>query len=619
MTLNSCARRVVAVLLAFPAAIPAASTVYAGASYGLFRSTDNGASWSLIDIPLNSPLLKSPIAPLALSMDPNDPNKLYFIGNAGARAFFATKDGGKTWTATPFVAMSGQDVTVDFAGQVVYITATESASGGDRLLFKTTNSGATWNRLKVPSTAINAKPTGSSLDYIAADAAVSGTVYAVTDVDEFYKSTDFGETWTFVSSQITLTDGTRVPQTLVRGIYQDPLDPKVWYNATDHGGLPATCPLTNGGICGIFRSTDGGATFTGLSLPSTAVTGLGISAPPGTVYAAAEVSGLGGAVMKTTDAGTTWTPIKNGLFGPQSGRVWASPTDPNILFVNDNDSSHDFYVSTDAGGNFVRSVIPQGPPGCVPGNCQQQDVFDVVIAPTPALSNVSGASFQNIPLAPESIVSAFAKNLATGNATASEVPLPTSLLGTVVKVADSASHEQSAPLFFVSPGQVNYLMPAGTALGPATITITSGDGTSTKGYVQISAVAPGVFQYNSSGLAAALLIRVKPGNVQSTENVYQLQGDAVVPLPIDFGPQTDQIYVELFSTGVRMNSGLANAAVTVGGRSVPVQFVGAAPGFIGLDQINAGPLPRSLAGSGKADINITVDGRPALVTNLVFQ
>ena len=59
--------------------------------------------------------------------------------------------------------------------------------------------------------------------------------------------------------------------------------------------------------------------------------------------------------------------------------------------------------------------------------------------------------------------------------------MPNNLLGTTVKVTDSAGHEQSAALFFVSQGQVNFLMPAGTALGAATVTITSGDGTSSKG------------------------------------------------------------------------------------------------------------------------------------------
>jgi uncharacterized protein (TIGR03437 family) len=443
----------------------------------------------------------------------------------------------------------------------------------------------------------------------------------VTYLNEFFKSTDFGENWTKVANQITLTNGTIVPGTLNLSIHQDPLHPQVWYNATDHSSFPETCPVTNGGMCGLFKSTDGGATFAGLSLPSGYVSAVAIGAPSGTVYATADVGGLGGTVMKTTNGGDTWTAIKTGLFTPQSGSVWADAIDPNIVFVNDSLARNSLYVSTDAGATFTPSVIPQGPPGCVPGNCSAQYVNDIAIAPnlTSGLANVSGASFATIPLAPDSIASAFESHLATGTASASTIPLPTSLQGTTVKVRDSAGVERLAPLFFVSSGQVNYLIPESTALGTATVTITAGDGTSTQGPVQIAAVSPGVFQFNSQGLAAALVIRVKPGNVQSTENVFRLENDAAVPLPIDFGPEADQLFLELFATGVRHNTGLANVKVSAGGSDVPAQYAGEAPGFVGLDQINFGPLPRSLAGRGKVDITVTVDGQAALVTNVTFQ
>lgn len=608
-------------LAACPSITSATNPVYVGASYGLYRSTDAGATWSMVNIPLNNPLLNGPVAVTAIKIDPHNPSKIYCLGTATARAFFATADAGATWSATPFVGMYGRDLDVDFAGKVIYITATASVTSGDRLLYKSTNAGATWTRLLVPSTAVPPATTGSPVHYFAADAAVSGTVYAVTYLNEFFKSTDFGENWTKVANQITLTNRTIVPGTLNLSIHQDPLHPQVWYNATDHSSFPETCPVTNGGMCGLFKSTDGGATFTGLSLPSGYVSGVAIGAPSGTVYAAAEVGGLGGTVMKTTNGGDTWTAIKTGLFTPQSGKVWADAIDPDIVFVNDSLATRSFYVSTDAGASFKQSVIPQGPPGCVPGNCSGQEVNDVVIAPnlTSGLANVSGASFATIPLAPDSIASAFESHLATGDANASTIPLPTNLLGTTVKVRDSAGVERLAPLFFVSPGQVNYLIPQGTALGASTVTIAAGDGTSTQGSLQIASVSPGIFQFNSQGLAAALVIRVKPGNVQSTENVFRIENSAAVPLPINFGPEADQLVLELFATGVRHNTGLANVKVTIGGTEVPVQYAGEAPGFVGLDQINVGPLPRNLAGRGKVDITVSVDGHAAVVTNVTFQ
>src|SRR5712692_5763251 len=68
----------------------AANPVYVGARYGLFRSTDAGATWTFVNIPLNNPFLSVPISVSSLSMDPHDPSKIYFIGLAKALAFFAS-------------------------------------------------------------------------------------------------------------------------------------------------------------------------------------------------------------------------------------------------------------------------------------------------------------------------------------------------------------------------------------------------------------------------------------------------------------------------------------------------------------------------------------------------
>ena len=95
-------------------------------------------------------------------------------------------------------------------------------------------------------------------------------------------------------------------------------------------------------------------------------------------------------------------------------------------------------------------------------------------------------------MTPESIVSAFGAHLATGTKSAPSLPLPPTLEGTTVKVKDAAGVERPAPLFYVSPTQVNYEIPAGTAIGIATITITAGDNTSSSAPLPIVPVAPGV-------------------------------------------------------------------------------------------------------------------------------
>src|SRR6266536_2928448 len=75
------------------------------------------------------------------------------------------------------------------------------------------------------------------------------------------------------------------------------------------------------------------------------------------------------------------------------------------------------------------------------------------------LINVSAASFSAGAASPESIVSAFGSNLAASTASAGGVGLPTSLAGTTVSVTDSAGVARLARLYFVSPGQINYLIP----------------------------------------------------------------------------------------------------------------------------------------------------------------
>jgi uncharacterized protein (TIGR03437 family) len=129
---------------------------------------------------------------------------------------------------------------------------------------------------------------------------------------------------------------------------------------------------------------------------------------------------------------------------------------------------------------------------------------------------ISAASFdkpsfdQPAKVAPESIAVSFGASLATREEGADTIPLPTSIAGTTVKVRDSAGAERLAPLFYVKSSQVNFLIPAGTATGVATITITSGNGIVSTGTVRIAPVAPGLFAANADGqgVAVASALRV---------------------------------------------------------------------------------------------------------------
>lgn len=236
-------------------------------------------------------------------------------------------------------------------------------------------------------------------------------------------------------------------------------------------------------------------------------------------------------------------------------------------------------------------------------------------APANALASVSAANFRpGAPLAAESINAAFGTELAVLTQVNTATPLPTNLGGTQVSVRDSAGTERAAPLFFVSPTQVNYLVPQGTATGNATVIISNWNGAVSRGAVQVNLVAPGVFSANASGsgVAAAVIERVRADGSRNTEAVAQFDAaqNRFVPLPIDLGPQGDQVFLILFGSGFRFRSALSAVTATTGGTPAEVGFAGAQGSFAGLDQANL-RLPRNLAGRGEVDVVLTVDGQTA--------
>jgi len=248
-------------------------------------------------------------------------------------------------------------------------------------------------------------------------------------------------------------------------------------------------------------------------------------------------------------------------------------------------------------------------------NGNLNDVWELrrISAPA-AITTVSAASFDGTTLAPESIVAAFGSNLATAAQIAQTTPLPTALAGINITIRDNAGTDRIAPLFFVSPTQVNYLIPVNTLPGAATVTLTASDGSTAVGIVQIANVAPSLFTANASGqgLAAAVVVRARNNGSQVTEPVARWDAalNRFVAAPIDLGAEGEQVYLVLFGTGVRNRSSLGQISARIGGTDAPVLFAGAQNDFVGLDQINV-LLPRSLAGRGEVDVVLSADGKNA--------
>lgn len=237
--------------------------------------------------------------------------------------------------------------------------------------------------------------------------------------------------------------------------------------------------------------------------------------------------------------------------------------------------------------------------------------IEVIVRQAGVASAVSAASFAGRQLAADSIAAAFGEVLATQTGSA-ELDLPLSLLGTKVMIADSSGRELQAPLFHVSPRQVNFLIPPETAPGDALIRILNGNDEVSTTETEITRVAPGIFTGDGRGVAAAVVLRIRADGSQSFEPVsrYDADRNGHVPVPIDLGDESDQTYLLLFGTGLRGRSMLSAVTAGIAGRNMEVLYAGAQGGFAGLDQINL-RLTRDLTGLGEADVVLTVDGLTA--------
>ncbi len=224
----------------------------------------------------------------------------------------------------------------------------------------------------------------------------------------------------------------------------------------------------------------------------------------------------------------------------------------------------------------------------------------------------NAASFAEGAVAPGSIVSLFGQSLSTETVSATETPLPTTLGGLTLSITDSTGTSRECPQFLSSPAQCNFLIPAGTATGQATLTVSRDDGAAATIALLVNRVAPGLFTMNANGqgVGAIRTLRETPGGSRTESEAFQYDpaSQTFVTSPIDLGDGADRVYLLLFGTGISGFSDLSAISVTIGGEPVPVIGAAAQGEFDGLDQVNVGPLPSTLAGRGEVALELTVDG-----------
>ncbi len=307
----------------------------------------------------------------------------------------------------------------------------------------------------------------------------------------------------------------------------------------------------------------------------------------------------------------------NPLLGPLANNGGPTPTHALLAGSPAQDKGQSSGSTTDQRGN-PRPFDDPALQNATDGNGADIGAFEQ----GQQLFPVSSANYTT-PLAQESIAAAFGVSLSNGVGVASAIPLPTSLNEASFIVRDSVGMERLAPLFFAAPGQVNFQIPPGTALGNATI-IARRNGTPTAGATMlINAVEPGLYTANASGagLPSALAFRLKADGSQLFESVatYNAAAQRFDPVPINLAPAGDRVFLILYGTGIRFHGGLNNVKVNIAGLTLDALFADNPGGFVGLDQINSAELPRSLIGRKETEVTVTVAGKTTNKVTVVIQ
>ena len=319
------------------------ATMYAGGRYGVYKSTDGGAHWTSAALAVPRDVVETPGSILdpnnpsiGLAVDPHSPGTVY-AATPGLGLFKST-DQATSWS------LVNSGLTVTF----IYAVAADAQNPGTIYtgtltgLFKTTDGGMNWSRLD------SGLPAGRIMESIAIDPQNSSTLYAamsgVMGFDRFgtrtggiFKSVDGGAIWTTIGPQM---DSTYLYPALVI----DPHDPKTVYA----GGVSST-PVSAAGVnstdrTGILKSQDGGATWMAVgSFPNRVQAVVIDPQHPSSVYAVA-----GQLIFKSTDGGASWGDLRAPRVAPKPippcddcdvpfladvGAFAINPQQPDILYA----------------------------------------------------------------------------------------------------------------------------------------------------------------------------------------------------------------------------------------------------------------------------------------------
>ena len=198
------------------------------------------------------------------------------------------------------------------------------------------------------------------------------------------------------------------------------------------------------------------------------------------------------------------------------------------------------------------------------------------------------------PISPGGFLTLFGTGLAPQPATASSIPFPTILGGVQVSVNGTP-----APVYFVSPTQINAVAPYNATGSTAVIVVTVNGTKSNVVSVPLAPTAPGVFSRQSNGLGDGAILH--PDYTVVSQSNPAVPGETVQVFLTGLGAVNPAVADGTAAPAKPLASVVAPVSVYVGGLASPnVSFKGLSPGLASLYQLNVqipslGPGPQSLA------------------------
>jgi photosystem II stability/assembly factor-like uncharacterized protein len=274
-------------------------TVYAGTQTrggtGLWRSTDAGATWQAI----NLPIVGIRTVGLRIAISPADPD-LMIIPNVNIH--FRSTDGGATWQE---LRVTGMDVAsvVFHPGDASVAYACGSASSGTGLRVSS-DGGATWQEMG--GSGLESAPRGVRL----AIDPVEPSVLYMARYRGLYKSSDGGDSWSHLTGGLD-------PAVEIYDIALDPKQSGTLFVTTDDE---------------MYRSTDGGRSWSDIDRDLGGYRARSVVVHPGNSKLVLAGSSAYG-VFKSSDGGSSWQVSSTGLAAAWIKMLAVDPQSDGALFA----------------------------------------------------------------------------------------------------------------------------------------------------------------------------------------------------------------------------------------------------------------------------------------------